>query len=146
MPRTSTALSKVDLPDLIRRYAAGETTQSLADEAHVHRSTIYEWMLGGIGDSQYHALVTKCLTNRISHADHLLETGAEMTDIVRAREMAKFSRMDLERRRPNLYGPRHAMSVDNNITVTVQRSKRKAQAVDAKPLGLTERSIDITPT
>ena len=92
------------LPDIIRRYAAGEPIPNLASELNVHRATLYRWMLAGVGDQQYGDLVTHCLVQRVAEADEKLESAATVCDIARAREMARYARMDLERRRPNLYG------------------------------------------
>ena len=49
-------------------------------------------------------LVTTCLTNRIADADERLENASSSCTVARAREQARFARMDLERRRPRLYG------------------------------------------
>ena len=137
----------IPLPDIIKRYSEGESVQDLARESRSSRETIYAWMLGGLGAEQYESLVTRCLTNRIADADQRLATGSDMSDIVRAREMAKFSRMDLERRRPHLYGMRTGLSIDNQIHVTVHREKkRKAQPVDVKPLVQDLSITDVTPT
>jgi len=95
-----------DLPEIVWRYAAGESVQLLAAEAGAHRSTLYRWMLAGIGDKHYHELVTHCLVQRVAEADEALRTAVDACDIARAREIARFARMDLERRRPHLYGPR----------------------------------------
>ena len=39
----------------------------------------------------------------------------------RGREMAKFARMDFERRRPKLYGPKQEVQVDHTVNITVNR-------------------------
>ena len=99
-------LANVDLPDIVRRYAAGESVQIMAHDAGVSRRTIYNWMLAGTGDAQYADLVTHALVRRVADADADLATAQEPVHIARARETAKFARMDLERRRPALYGQR----------------------------------------
>jgi hypothetical protein len=121
------------LPDLIARYAAGEALQALASEAHIHRVTLYRWMLTALGDQGHHDLVTECLVHRIADADHNLAVASDMCNVTRAREQAKFARMDLERRRPHLYGPRHAISSETSITVHVNRDRGKPQGVDIAP-------------
>ena len=139
--------SSIPLPDLIARYAQGEQLQELAAEANVHRITLYRWMLSGLGDEQHHNVVTDCLVHRIADADHALLNAPDICNVTRAREMAKFARMDLERRRPHLYGMRTGLSIDNQIHVTVHREKkRKAPPVDVKPLGPDLGISDITPT
>lgn len=105
--------AELTLPVIVRRYATGESVQTLATEAGVHRATLYRWMLAGIGDKQYHALVTNCLVQRVADADAALADAREPCDIARAREQARFARMDLERRRPHLYGQQARVTVEH---------------------------------
>jgi hypothetical protein len=121
IPTDSKLLTKADLPEIIQRYVNGESMQTLAREASMHRMTLYRWMLSEIGDKNYHALVTDCLINRIADADDSLMNAPTMCDIARAREIARYARMDFERRRPNLYGPKQEIKTDLSITVIVQR-------------------------
>lgn len=108
------------LPDIIQRYLNGESLQDLAREHHKHPRTLYRWMLTECGP-EYEAIVTECLSNRIADADVMLMEGEDSCQIARARELAKFARMDFERRRPKLYGPKQEIEVDNKISVTIQR-------------------------
>ena len=105
----------IDVAELAARYAAGESMQTLAAEHSVHRSTLYRWLLAGQGDDKYHELVTHCLVQRVAEADAMLLD--ESCDIARAREVARYSRMDLERRRPALYGAKPELGA---LNVTVQ--------------------------
>jgi len=100
------------LPEIVRRYASGESVQTLAAETGVHRATLYRWMLAGVGDVQYHDLVTRCLVQRVADADRALAAAREPCDIARAREVARFARMDLERRRPALYGQQQRLMLE----------------------------------
>lgn len=112
----------LELPEIVRRYAAGESVQTLAAEVGVHRATLYRWMLAGTGDQQYHELVTHCLVQRVAEADEALRNAQDACDIARAREMARFARMDLERRRPHLYGPRQEIQhtvAPPTLTITI---------------------------
>lgn len=113
--------SELILPEIVRRYASGESVQTLAAEVGVHRATLYRWMLAGTGDREYRDLVTHCLVQRVAEADAALAAAREPCDIARAREQARFARMDLERRRPQLYGPRqeihHASSAPSIVIV-----------------------------
>lgn len=98
------------LPTFIQRYLNGVSLQTIAKEEKVSREAIrkriYQWTLTGRGDIQYADLVTTALVNRIAEADAALDSANEMVGIARARETARFSRMDYERRRPHLYGPK----------------------------------------
>ena len=111
-----------DLPEIISRYLSGVSLQVLAKECAVHRSTLYRWMLTALGDAQYEELVTQCLVNRIAEADGELDEALTRDDIARAREKARFSRMDFERRRPHLYGVKQEVS-SKHLVVIVNRDK-----------------------
>jgi transcriptional regulator with XRE-family HTH domain len=102
-----------NIPDVVRRYASGESMQTLAAEFGVNRSTIYRWMLTETGD-QHAEIVTDVLINRIAEADAELESAADRDATSRARERARFARMDFERRRPHLYGQRPTTAVQIN--------------------------------
>lgn len=109
------------LPDIIQRYLNGESMQQLAMESRVNRQTLYRWMLGYTG-TEYDSLITDALITRVAEADSQLDEAKDTCGIARAREHMKYSRMDLERRRPKLYGPKQEVSTDNKITVIVQRT------------------------
>jgi len=128
------------LPDIVQRYLNGESLQALAQECGKSRHTLYRWMMSGVGDQDYEALITDALINRIADADQSLEESADPCDIARARERMKFSRMDFERRRPKLYGPKQELAVDHAVTVVIKRlgpvqvSSEPAQASPAAEL------------
>jgi hypothetical protein len=108
------------LPEIIQRYLNGESMQQLATEARVNRLTLYRWMLAYTG-TEYDHLITDALITRIADADQSLDDAEDNCSIARAREHMKYSRMDFERRRPKLYGPKHEMEIDNKITVVINR-------------------------
>jgi hypothetical protein len=102
--KPASAVAELDLPEIVTRYAQGESLRELQETTGVGRMALYRWMLSGIGDKKFHNIVTDCLINRVVEADEDLETAKDACDIARAREKARFARMDLERRRPGLYG------------------------------------------
>jgi transposase-like protein len=108
------------IPDIIQRYLNGESLQVIAAQYHVNRQTLYNWMLAETGP-EYEHLITKALVNRIADADKLLDESTDTFGIARAREAMRFTRMDFERRRPKLYGPKQELSVDNKITVVLHK-------------------------
>jgi hypothetical protein len=59
------------------------------------------------------------LVNRIADADEQMEHARDSFQVARAREMAKFARMDFERRRPKLYGPKQEITEDKTIRVII---------------------------
>lgn len=96
--------AKPELPDLVKRFADGESLNALGHEFGVTHVTIAKWILSAVGDEHYPEVVTSSLIRRIAEADHRLDNAADAVSVARAREQARFARMDLERRRPALYG------------------------------------------
>lgn len=127
----------IPIPEIIYRYVQGESMQTLARECRVHRGTIYNWIFSGVADQQHEQLVTQAMINRIADADQEMDDSADALSITRAREHMRFTRMDFERRRPKLYGPKQELGIDNRITVIVQRERPQPvvvggnQAIDA---------------
>ena len=131
--------TKPDLSPLLLRYLDGESIQVLAAENHVHRSTLYRWMLAGLGDEHYFDLVTDALVARIAEADGELDDiktdlNADECDIARAREKIsiakehmRYSRFDFERRRPHLYGPKQELTIDHRVDIRAAIVEAKAR-------------------
>ena len=88
----------------IADYANGATLQQIANKYGVSKEAIYGWLLGDLGGAEHAMLVTQALTARIADADQMLDSSDTPLNLARAREQARFRRMDLERRRPALYG------------------------------------------
>ena len=116
-----TTTPKIDLPEIVRRYANGESLSVLAKENSVHRNTIYNWIFSDISGEEHQSLVTQCLINRIAQSDEEMDLSVTALDVSRAREKMRFARMDFERRRPKLYGPQSAQAVDNRVMVVIER-------------------------
>ncbi len=114
--------AKPELPAIIQRYLAGESMLSIAPDFGVASRTLYRWMLSGVGDQHYHELVTQALVDRVAEADEMLVKASDACQVARAREIARFARMDFERRRPHLYGPKQEIR-SQNVTVVVHRSR-----------------------
>lgn len=106
----------------------------IAEKYGVSRGTIYNWMLGELGPKQYQDLVTKALVARVRKADELLEVASDPLNIARAREMARFARMDLERRRPQLYGQKQEVThVLSDLGERLRRARERVIEHDAAP-------------
>lgn len=108
----------IDPIEIAKRYAAGESMQALAAEHKIHRQRLYETLLGGLGDEKYSELVTSALIRRVSESDEALENTSIEPDTARAHARARFARMDLERRRPQLYGAKQE-TLAVNIAVQI---------------------------
>lgn len=117
---SASASSPPVIPEIIQRYLAGASVQDLARENSVCPRTIYNWMLREKGD-EYDSMITEMLINRIADADVRLELADDAVQIARAREAARYARMDFERRRPLLYGPKQQIQQDTSISITIQQ-------------------------
>ncbi|MGL5937062.1 MAG: hypothetical protein ACRCZI_15735 [Cetobacterium sp.] len=126
------------LPDIVHRYLNGESLALIASEQGKSLRTLYNWLLSDKGQA-YDELITECLTNRVADADSDLMCAMDKVQIARARETAKFARMDFERRRPKLYGPKQEIATDNRITVIVQRER--PQPTQINPVSHNQHSV-----
>lgn len=133
---------ELDLPTALQRYLNGESMQVLAKEWQISPQATYKriqrYVLSYSGDHEaYHNLITQALVDRVATADERLENAPDAVEIARAREIARFARMDLERRRPKLYGQKQDVSIDDRITIVVNRSGQlpspDPQAIDVTP-------------
>lgn len=107
-------VSVPSMPEIIARYRAGESVQEIAKACRRDARTIYNWMLSELGDA-YKDVVTECLINRVADADIALDEADDALELARAREKARFARMDLERRRPALYGPKQEVKHSGGV-------------------------------
>lgn len=115
--------------------------QTLAKESLVSRRTVYNWFMSGLGDDAYHDLVTEVLISRVADADADLEVARMSGDPVQvsgAREACRFYRMDLERRRPGLYG---AKPVNVNIAAVTADAGLTGAAGDLLKLVATSARV-----
>ena len=107
------ALAKLDPEPILERIRAGDSLRQIATDVGVSYVGIRAWLLRE-DRAEYHDVITAALTQRVANADEQLESASDAVNIARAREMAKFARMDLERRRPHLYGQRPSTAVQIN--------------------------------
>lgn len=110
------SLADVDLPAIVKRYANGESVQVLAAECGVTRNTIYAWMLYEVGP-EYKDLVKRALARKAADAEIELEDADNALSAARARERCRFTRMDYERRCPEVYGVKQQIQEDRTIRV-----------------------------
>ena len=118
-----------NLPEILTRYVNGESMTQLAKEAKVNRATLYRYMLKESGPD-HETLITDALITRIAEADQLLDEAVNMCDVARAREHMKYSRLDFERRRPKLYGPKQEVDSSVSINVVIE----SVQPVENRPV------------
>lgn len=107
--RNHGALTGIDPNRFLPMLHQGFSLSDIAKKVGVSRQAIHAWMLRE-GGEQYHEAITAALVQRVADADEALQSASDPVDIARAREMARFARMDLERRRPALYGQRQQIT------------------------------------
>lgn len=114
------ALAAADPLPVLEQIRQGQSLRQIAQHFGVSQVGLRAWLLREDSD-KYHEVITAALTTRVAEADEMLEQAADAVNIARAREIARFARMDLERRRPHLYGQRgQQISVSgDNVQVNV---------------------------
>lgn len=97
---------------VLARIRKGEGLRSIGKSLGLSQEGVRKWLLREVGP-EYQEVQTDGLLQRVVDADRMLEDADDAVDIARAREIARFARMDLERRRPNLYGQRSHVTIEN---------------------------------
>ena len=113
-------------------YVHGATLKELGQTYGVTRQAVYGWLLGELGGEQHSALVTRALTARIANGDETLDSADNPLDLQRGREQARNARLDLERRRSNLYGPKQEIthSFQPVLNITLAALPQAPQVID----------------
>lgn len=122
---------------LLERYLQGETPYQLGKEVGVSRDYLYCALFGLADDDLHRDLISQALIVRVCRADAALEAATSPAEIGRAREQAKFARMDLERRRPSLYGSqqRHEHVIES-ADWGEQLRRARARTIDGEVMPL----------
>lgn len=122
------SLTVHDLPEIVQRYRKGESMLTIAAESLVCARTLYRWMLTTLGPEAYYEIQTECLLNRVADADVMLMQAQDSCQVARAREIARFARFDLERRRPEQWGQKQPdqstkimVIVNRDMAITAQK-------------------------
>lgn len=133
---SSGALAMIDPEPILQRINRGDSLRTIAADLNVSNVGLRAWLLREDAE-RYAEVVTAALTQRVAEADDRLEDAEDAVSIARAREMARFARMDLERRRPALYGQRtqvtHEVGPDLG-EVLMKAQQRVAQRTHAAAL------------
>lgn len=127
------AMALRDDPHLVQSvvssYKLGESPQDIAARHGISTRSVYNLMMAGAGD-QYDSMITGMLVARIADADEMLRDADDAVQIARAREIARFARMDFERRRPSLYGQRQQVDVTVRGDLEGKLRTAKARVID----------------
>lgn len=130
----------LDAEEIVARYLAGESMQVLARECGTYRKKLYRFMLAELGGEKYREVVTQCLVNRIADADAMLEAAEGPVEVAKAREIARYARMDFERRRPALYGAKQEVG-GGGVTFVMQVANLRGAELEVRaPLALEEET------
>jgi PP-loop superfamily ATP-utilizing enzyme len=140
------ALSKIDPEPFLAKLCEGRSTTEIAKELGVSHQAIQAWMLRETGE-RYHEAITAALVHRVAEADQELKEAQDAVAIARARERARFARMDLERRRPGLYGQRTQVTHEVGPDLGDLLRDAKARVSRIAPAQITDQSqvIDVQP-
>src|SRR3990167_5996083 len=125
-------LTLADVHTLVTRYLAGETIATLATEFHCARATLYNWMHSDLADHEYPDLVRQAMLTRMAQADDALEAATTKLEVARSREIAKFTRWDIERRL-KLFQPKQEISSKRKVVVIIE-SNRMVNDVHGKSM------------
>jgi lambda repressor-like predicted transcriptional regulator len=119
------ALANIDPAPILERIQRGDSLRTIAADLGVSNVGLRAWLLRE-DKERYSEVITAALTTRVAEADEGLDAADDVISIARAREQARFARMDLERRRPQLYGMRQQVTHDVGPDLAVMlRDARK---------------------
>lgn len=138
------ALASYDPAQILARIHTGMSLRQIAAEIGVSNVGLRAWLLRETGE-QYNDAITQALALRVAEADDALDAADDVVSIARAREQARYARMDLERRRPHLYGQR--TQVTHEVGPDLGNLLRDARKRVSSPQQHAEsaRVIDVTP-
>jgi hypothetical protein len=112
------ALVPRDLSQALSLLDAGKSLREVAPLFGLSYEGLRKWLLKEVGP-EYESAQTEGLLQRVIEADQRLESADNAVDIARAREVARFARMDLERRRPRLYGQQQQLVPSVQVAVQI---------------------------
>jgi hypothetical protein len=117
----------------LERIKRGEGLRSIGKSLGLSHVAVRKWLLKEVGP-EYAELQTDGLLERVVDADRMLEVARDPVTIARAREMARFARMDLERRRPHLYGQRTHVTVENVGDLADKLRRARERVIEHEPV------------
>lgn len=124
------ALANIDPNPIMQRLQRGESLRQIASDLGVSNVGLRAWLLREDRE-QYYDAITAALANRVAEADERLENATDQLTVSIAREQARYSRMDLERRRPKLYGPKQDVTVTQaNVALSREQILRSISELE----------------
>ena len=131
---------------LIDRYRTGQASLhelaqecGMSDDGLRRRFKVFALVTPTVG---YSDIVAEHFATYIVEADEKLEAAPSMTEVARAREQCKFTRMDYERKCPDKYGPKQEIKSDKTIRVVIQRDGNVQGSPQSTIIDTTASSTD----
>lgn len=129
-------LANVDPKPILDQILDGRSLRNIAADLNVSNVALRAWLLREDRE-QYHEAITAALAQRVAESDENLDAADDAISIARARESARFARMDFERRRPALYGPKqqvtHEVGVD--LSAALERAHQRISVARQQQIG-----------
>jgi hypothetical protein len=122
-------LKTVDPKDVLERYLAEESSESIAKSYGVTRAALSLFMLRSAESEWKDAQLTKAL-RRKENAEELMDRADNALDLTRAREQLRSAQWELERVCRRIYGqdaPSHAAQAVQ-ININVRGAERQSSA------------------
>ena len=138
-------------PELIRGvltdYVNGATFEELGKRYGVSRQAVYAWTLGKLAPAELDDLVTRALTARIAKGDELLDDSSSAPlDVTRGREIARFSRMDYERLKPEKYGQQNHLVIEHVGDLGDRLRRARERVIEGEVVANTPNAALLQPT
>lgn len=131
-------LKSVDPKDILQRYLAEESSDSIAKSYGVTRAALSYFMLKNAESEWKDAQLTKALIRK-ERADDLMERADNALDLTRAREQLRSAQWELERVCRRIYGqdapPAHSSL---SISLNFGTNQTQGQVVDAEVVSETK--------
>lgn len=108
------------LPAIRERYLANERLEDIAKDFGVTGRTIYNWLIKPTDNQTVEDAQTDLLIGRMYDAEEEIAQAPDMLSFHKAHARAKLAHLTLERRRPQLYGPKQEVT-QRRVTVIVNK-------------------------
>lgn len=114
-----------------KRIENGERLVDIAKDIGVTKQALSLWLLDDIPE-QYHLAQRRGLINKIIDADTALEVADNPLDLARAREQAKFTRWDAERRLSRLFGQKQEVTIVDNTDLGERLRRSRERVIEGE--------------
>jgi hypothetical protein len=129
-------LANMDPKPILDQLLNGSSLRQIAADIGVSNVGLRAWLLREDRE-QYHEAITAALAQRVAESDVALDAADDAISIARARETARFARMDFERRRPTLYGQRQQITheIGADLSAALERAHQRISVARQQQIG-----------